>query len=386
MFLVDKYYNDPEYINHYDTQINQIVENFDSHQKLYNMINKNISNNEFNDIIKKLNNEKFRYSNFQHLIVYGESGCGKETFVNKILEKIFGPVGIELKDVEHIITGYSGTKTKIMIKQSKNHMVIEPNSNGFDKYLIQDVIQNYAKSELLSIIKNGKLFKIIIINKIDNLSYYAQTALRRTIEKYSGICKFILISDQLSKIIEPLISRCLLIRVSLPTRKDMLGVLLQIINKENIEISSTKIGEIINKADNRINNMICLLELQKYNIEYDNNWNGLIDDIVVLILNTSIKDNKQLYKNIIDIRQKFYILFITNISTHVIIRKIMNKLLNNDEFINELELKYNIIDITSIYEQRLNNGTRHIIHIEAYVIKLINLFNYNNTKSIIDNI
>ena len=126
------------------------------------------------------------------------------------------------------INGYGNTKTKVNIKQSKYHIIIEPNSNGFDKYLIQEIIQDYAKIELLNILKYKKLFKIVVINKIDNLSYYAQASLRRTMEKYANTCKFIFICDQLSKIIEPLRSRCLLIRVPLPTNNQIMETLLHI--------------------------------------------------------------------------------------------------------------------------------------------------------------
>ena len=75
------------------------------------------------------------------------------------------------------------------------------------------------------------------------------------------------------------------------------------------------------------------------------------------------------------IREQFYILFITNISTQMIIRKIMMKLLN---LIYDLKLKYKIIEITSIFEQRLSQGTRHIIHYEAYIAKIIYLFTNND--------
>ena len=127
---------------------------------------------------------------------------------------------------------YSNTKTKITIKQSQHHIVIEPNSNGFDKYLIQEIIQEYAKSNILNIIKERHTFKVVVINKIDRLSYYAQASLRRTMEKYSTICKFILISEQLSNIIEPLRSRCSLVRVPLLSKPDILNIILSIISSQ----------------------------------------------------------------------------------------------------------------------------------------------------------
>jgi hypothetical protein len=44
------------------------------------------------------------------------------------------------------------------------------------------------------------------------------------------------------------------------------------------------------------------------------------------------------------------------------------------ERISDIKLKYMLIDITSIFEQRLSQGTRHIIHMEAFISRLIHLF------------
>ena len=374
MFLVDKYYNDKTYFNYHNDIINKLIESFDSHKHIYSNISSIIKlpNNKLTDIVNELNYGNWRYSNFMHLILYGNIGCGKDFLVNNLLERIYGKTNIELRDVEYTVSGYSNTKTKITIKQSKYHIIIEPNTNGFDKYLIQDIIRDYAKSELLNILKNTKLFKIVVINKIDNLSYYAQASLRRTMEKYSNTCKFILISDQLSKIIEPLRSRCLLVRIELPTREQMLNTILHISSRENIDLSFSKIKEIINKSDNKINHAIWLLEMEKYKIKYDNNWMLIIDSIVDKIINIKINNNKKLYNTLKEIREQFYILFITNIQTQMIICEMMKKIL---KLINDIHLKYKIIDITSKNEELLTHGTRHIIHFENYVIKLLYLFN-----------
>ena len=162
--------------------INKILNSFNSHNTIYNnlpdILNK--PNIEFIKIVDDLERCIWKYSNFQHLVIYGSINSNKEQFVNLLLENIYGKNNIELKDVEYTINGYGNTKTKVNIKQSKYHIVIEPNSNGFDKYLIQEIIQYYAKTQLLNILKYKKLFKIVVINKLDNLSYYAQAALRRT--------------------------------------------------------------------------------------------------------------------------------------------------------------------------------------------------------------
>jgi replication factor C subunit 3/5 len=250
----------------------------------------------------------------------------------------------------------------------------------------EEIIQEYAKSELLNIFEQSKLFKIVVINKIDNLSYYAQASLRRTMEKYSDRCKFILISEQLSKIIEPLRSRCLLVRIPSPSYEQILETILNISYKENIDISFQDINNIIIKSDNNINNAIWLLDMYKYSINYNNNWLETINDIVENIIN--INEENNIYKNIKQNREKFYLLFITNIPTQLIIRTIYIKLLENINTLNindnkKLNIKYNIVNIISKYENRLNQGTRHIIHVEALIVELLNLFAKNDTRHII---
>jgi len=372
MFLVDKYYQDSNTITCHQKILEKLLDTFDTHTQIYDNI-KELSKKpikEISEVINELHNGTWRYSNFQHLIVYGKTGCGKESLVNNLLSKIYGKKAVKLKDVEYTISGYGNTKTKVNIKQSKYHIIIEPNSNGFDKYLIQEIIQDYAKLELISILKYKKLFKVVVINKIDNLSYYAQASLRRTMEKYANKCKFIFICDQLSRVIEPIRSRCLLIRVPLPTKVQIMSTLLHICNKENIELEPKDYCNIIDKSQNKINLAIWLLEMKKYGIDYDDNWENVIDNIVSEITNVKNYNQNNLLKILTKIRSSFYILFITNINIHIIVRKLMTKLLKTQK---ELKLKFKIIEITSIFENRITQGTRHIIHLEAYIIRLIYL-------------
>ena len=380
MFLVDKYSDLAHDITSQQTIIKNILESFNTHNLIYNNVNEIVKkpNNEFKLVIDDLERCVWKYSNFQHLIIYGSLNSNKDNLVSLLLQNIYGKNNIEVKDVEYTINGYGNTKTKVIIKQSKYHIVIEPNSNGFDKYLIQEIIQDYAKTELLNILKYKKLFKVVVINKLDNLSYYAQASLRRTMEKYSSSCKFIFISDQLSKIIEPIRSRCLLIRTPLPKPEHILNILLQIADREQIILAPYEFNEIIKNAEYKVNTSIWLLELKKYGLHYEKNWDKLTDKIVNIILNKKNYKNSKCLSSIRNIREYYYNLFITNIPTQTIIRNIMIKILKK---IDNLELKINVIEITSIFELRLSQGTRHIIHLEGFVIRLFYLFElYFNNK------
>jgi len=373
MFLVDKYFNDSNQYIWNNSIVEKILDSFDTHGEIYRQIDTVMkkSPEEFEKIISNLERGIWKFANFQHLVIYGRPGCGKEFLVNKLLEKIYGKKNIELNEVEYTINGYGNSKTKVNIKQSKFHIVIEPNSNGFDKYLIQEIIQNYAKTEILNILKYKRLFKIVIINKIDNLSNTAQASLRRTMENYADTCKFIFICDQLSKMIEPLRSRCIEIRVPLPNNIQIINTLLHISQMENIDLSENDLYYIIKNCNQKIHNAIWLLELQKNGCTYVNNKNNNINEIVKMIVNKKNYNAKKIYGVLKKSREIFYKLSITNIPTNEIISEIMRKLIL---CFNDINLKSNIIEITSIFELRKSQGTRHIECFEAYLIRLIYLF------------
>lgn len=381
MFLVDKYNTNSNKIFCHQKILKKILESFNIHTQIYKNINSIVRKpyNEIYNIIDNMDNGAWKYANFPHLLVYGAEGCGKEYIVKNLLEKIYGKKAIVVNDVEYNINGYSNTKTKVMIKQSNHHIIIEPNNNGFDKYLIQEIIEDYAKTEILSILKYKKLFKVVIIDLIDNLSYYAQASLRRTMEKYANQCKFIFISNQLSKINEPLKSRCLLIRVPLPTDTMILNIILNISHSENIVMSQEEMKDIMVKSENNINKTMWLLEMKKFNITSMSEWLNILNtltDIILLKENYTTPNMANIIKNI---RELLYILFITNIDFNIIIRNLMLILLKKIEKIiddnNRIEYSNKIVCITSEFELRIAKGTRNIIHMEAYIIKIICLIN-----------
>jgi len=132
-------------------------------------------------------------------------------------------------------------------------------------------------------------------------------------EKYSDICKFIFVCDQLSKIIEPIRSRCILLRVPLPTNDQLLETLLVISEKEKINVSLSELKDIIINSENKLNHSIWLLELKKYGISYDNIWNKLIDEMAYIILNKSNYNAKKFNSVIKKIREIFYNFVFVNI-------------------------------------------------------------------------
>jgi len=319
------------------------------------------------DIIQKLLILS-RDESIPHLLFYGPSGAGKRTIIRIFLEMLYDKTVHDIVDSTYKVSGSGNTVTEVVIKQSNYHIIIEPNNNNFDRYLIQEVVREYAKRMPMNIFTTKKVFKTVLINNVDNLSYYAQTALRRTMEKYSDTCRFIVWSESLSKVIDPLISRCYSIRIPLPSDRELFQWLYKVSVMENINnISLDMFTYILDSVQGNIREGLWRLQLIKNeknsdSFIFDNMYKESIEDIVNIILYCKID-------SVIDIREYLYDIMITNINETKILKDILDKLLTNKHI--SIDCKYKIIEEASFYEFNLIRKRREIIHLEGFIQKVI---------------
>ena len=331
----------------------------------YRSVNKNnlendIDDNYFNkDIYNKLKNISHD-EELANIILYGPDGVGKKTMSDIYLENIYGETVHNLRNKMYIINGSGGKQNEIYIKESNFHIIIEPNNNNFDRYMIPEIVKEYAKKHPLYIFDDVRTFKIVQINNLDNLSYYAQTSLRRTIEKYSKTCRFIFRCRSLSKVSEPLRSRCLCIHVPVQKPEKLLKWSKNICDLEKVNIHNDKLLEIIEKSNGNLIKILCMLNLFHVKNEIDNSY----DKSIIILLD--IVKNKC---NIKLMRDEIYNIM-KDFDGFKIIKDVTIKILNivDDEFKQE-----KIINLLSDYEYRLTKARRKIIHIEAYFINIYNI-------------
>lgn len=114
---------------------------------------------------------------------------------------------------------------------SNYHIELNPSDVGiYDYIVVQEVIKEIAQYRQLDASAKhpfkgihffASLQLVVVLNEVDNLSRNAQAGLRRTMEKYTGSCRLILCCENSGRIIPPIRSRCLCIRIAAPTPLDV---------------------------------------------------------------------------------------------------------------------------------------------------------------------
>ena len=121
--------------------------------------------------------------NLPHLLFSGPPGVGKTATSVSIARELFGD-------------SWRENFTELNASDER----------GID--VVRTKIKNFAKTTPIG----GADFKIIFLDEADALTSDAQSALRRTMERYTNNCRFILSCNYSSKIIEPIQSRCAVYR------------------------------------------------------------------------------------------------------------------------------------------------------------------------------
>jgi len=179
-----------------------------------------IDNVIYQDDVVNLLKETIKKGDLPHLLLHGPAGSGKTTIAISLAKQLFqGPI--------------------------YGDRVLELNAS--DERGIKIVREKIKKFSQLALNRDTDYppFKIIILDEVDAMTDDSQFALRRIIEEYSRITRFILICNYVTRIIEPLSSRCAKYRFRAINEESMKKILTDICKKEDVQIMDVKIFEMI---------------------------------------------------------------------------------------------------------------------------------------------
>ena len=164
-----------------------------------------------NEQLKQIVNKYIQNNDIQNLLFYGTPGTGKTTLAKLIVNNI---------DCDYLYINASDER-------------------GIDT--IRDKVQGFASTATF------KTIKIIILDEADYLTIQAQASLRNIIETYSRSTRFILTCNYVEKIIEPLQSRCQVIKITPPSKGEVAKHVAEILEGENINYELEDLKLVVNK-------------------------------------------------------------------------------------------------------------------------------------------
>src|SRR5207245_7934667 len=123
--------------------------------------------------------------------------------------------------------------------------------------MVRDRVKKFAR---FSGLDTRIPFKLVILDEADEMTSDAQTALRRIIEDTARHCRFIIIANNISKIIEPLQSRCAVFKFTRISEDDVISYLEEICKKEKVKYNEDGLNTIYSYSEGDMRHSINRLQ------------------------------------------------------------------------------------------------------------------------------
>ena len=302
-------------------------------------INEIISHGQIIETIKKL----LVGGSLPHLLFYGSPGTGKTSTIMAIAKEIYG----------------SNIRLMVMKLDASDDRGINS---------VREDIKGFAeKSNMFQ-----KGVRLIILDEADSMTYDAQFALRRIIEKYSTTIRFCLICNYENKIIPAIRSRCANFRFNNIDNIHICSKLTQIVNNEKLNVEPHVINIIatlgkgdLRKAINLLQSISMQTNLINEKICYETAGipsNSEIKEIISILCNSNYDFNYSYNIVMPLIKNQGY-------SLSIVLRELIVELLNQSLSIKMPQILSDLSDL----ENQVSKSTFG----DIYITSLIGIFKKN---------
>jgi replication factor C subunit 3/5 len=285
-----------------------------------------------------------------HLLFHGNSGVGKTSTINAISEYLYG-------------------KNKVFMVMRLD----ASDDRGINS--VREEIKGFAEKMTIS----NKGVKLIILDEADSMTFDAQFALRRIIEKYSDNTRFCLICNYENKIIKPIKSRCVDIRFYPITKEIIIDKLKEICKNENIKYTSNGIDTIaklsngdMRKAINILQSLHSLSEVINSSVCY--NSLAIPNSKTTEKITNYLLDKNKSFKDTYNLINKHIIS--EGISISLFLKELYEHIISNKDVIIDKVGKDEFIRFT-IELSELENKSIISTFSDIYIIGLISVFKKN---------
>ena len=207
-----------------------------------------------NEEIKSKLQNYIDQNDIQNFIFYGPAGTGKTTLAKLLVNNL---------DCSHLYINASDER-------------------GIET--IRDKVSSFAST------MSFNPLKVVILDEADFLTIQAQASLRNVIETFSRTTRFILTCNYVERIIDPLQSRCQVLKIIPPSKTEVAKHLDKILKEENINYNLDILINIVNTHYPDIRKMLNTIQLSNKDGE-------LIVDKSVLVANSYINEILKELKN-----------------------------------------------------------------------------------------
>ncbi|KAJ8078582.1 Subunit of heteropentameric Replication factor C (RF-C) [Marasmius tenuissimus] len=182
-------------------------------------------------------------TNLPHMLFYGPPGTGKTSTILALSRQLFGPDNFRSRVLELNASDERGIS------------------------IVREKIKNFARQtpRAKTVSSDGKEYpcppyKIIILDEADSMTQDAQGALRRIMETYARITRFCLVCNYVTRIIEPLASRCSKFRFTPLDQSSSFSRLSKIGTAEHIDMDDALVNALIQNSNGDLRRAITYLQ------------------------------------------------------------------------------------------------------------------------------